>query len=131
VRLAGALICRHQFRGLAFEGIASWLSSLACWALVSAGIALPEKIQTILEAARWRLRFLVGLSLSLRATFPDCQILRPSRTVAATGKKPLATMGGSGLTIPEKDDPVTASTTCDQNDTVSHKVAEFVQQSSS
>jgi len=43
---------------------------------------------------------------------------------------PLATMSGSGLTIPEEDDPVTATTTCDQNDTVSHKVAEFVQQSS-
>jgi len=98
---------------------------------VSAGIALPEKIRTILEAARWRLRFLVGLALSLRTTFPDCQILRPSRTVAATGKRPLATMSGSGLTIPEEDDAVTAkATTCDQNDTVSHKVAEFVQQAS-
>jgi hypothetical protein len=40
-------------------------------------------------------------------------------------------MSGSGLTIPEEDDAVTAkATTCDQNDTVSHKVAEFVQQAS-
>src|SRR5260221_4739393 len=46
-----------------------------------------EKIRTILEAARWRLRFLVGLAHSLRATFPDGQILRPCRTVAATGKR--------------------------------------------
>src|SRR6201993_819447 len=46
-----------------------------------------KKIRTILEAARWRLRFLVGLAQPLRATFSDCQMLRPSRTVAATGKR--------------------------------------------
>src|SRR5260221_7080952 len=39
-----------------------------------------------LEATRWRLRFLVGLAQWLRVTLKDCQILRPGRTVAATGK---------------------------------------------
>jgi hypothetical protein len=47
-----------------------------------------EKIRTILEAARWRPRFLVGLAQWLRVTLKDCQILRPGRTVAATGKDP-------------------------------------------
>src|SRR5260221_2058605 len=41
---------------------------------------------TQLEATRWRLRFLVGLAQWLRVTLKDCQILRPGRTVAATGK---------------------------------------------
>jgi hypothetical protein len=44
-------------------------------------------IRAILEAARWRLRFLAGLAQSLRATFSERQTLRPSRTVAATGKR--------------------------------------------
>jgi len=43
--------------------------------------------QLTARATRWRLRLLVGLAQSLRATFPDCQILRPSRTVAATGNR--------------------------------------------
>jgi hypothetical protein len=47
-----------------------------------------EKIRTILEAARWRLRLVVGLAQWLRVTLKDCQILRPGRTVAATGKDP-------------------------------------------
>src|SRR5260221_12705139 len=42
---------------------------------------------TQLEATRWRLRFLVGLAQWLRVTLKDCQILRPGRTVAATGKR--------------------------------------------
>src|SRR5260221_6536745 len=55
--------------------------------------ALPDsrryrkKIRAILEATRWRLRFLAALAQSLRATFSDCQMLRPGRTVAATGKR--------------------------------------------
>jgi hypothetical protein len=72
---------------------AFWSGSLSCFVQPSrtarcSGLAgqspLPEKIRTILEATRWRLRFLVGLALLLRATFSDCQMLRPSRTVAAT-----------------------------------------------
>src|SRR5260221_11767543 len=55
---------------------------------------LPEKIRTILEAARWRPCFLVGLAQLLRTTFSDCQMLRPSRTVAATAKDP-HDLGGS------------------------------------
>ena len=70
---------------------------------------------------------------------PLYRFVQPSQTARYSGpagqsplpeKMPLATMSGSGLTIPEEDDPVTATTTCDQNGTVSHKVAEFVQQSS-
>src|SRR5260221_3260307 len=43
-------------------------------------------MRTILEATRWRLRLVVGLAQWLRVTVKDCQILRPGRTVAATGK---------------------------------------------
>jgi hypothetical protein len=42
---------------------------------------------TQLEATRWRLRLVVGLAQWLRVTLKDCQILRPGRTVAATGKR--------------------------------------------
>src|SRR5260221_12719214 len=48
---------------------------------------LTKKAATDLEATRWRLRFLVGLAQWLRLTVKDCQILRPGRTVAATGKR--------------------------------------------
>src|SRR5260221_366342 len=44
-------------------------------------------MRTILEATRWRLRLVVGLAQWLRVTVKDCQILRPGRTVAATGKE--------------------------------------------
>src|SRR5260221_6536746 len=46
-----------------------------------------KNVATQLEATRWRLRFLVGLAQWLRLTVKDCQILRPGRTVAATGKR--------------------------------------------
>jgi hypothetical protein len=45
---------------------------------------LPEKDPYDLEAASWRLRFVVWFDQSLRTTFLDCQTLRPSGTVAAT-----------------------------------------------
>jgi hypothetical protein len=44
---------------------------------------------------------LVGLAQSLRLTFPDCQILRPNRTVANTGKDP-RDLGGSTMAITGK-----------------------------
>jgi hypothetical protein len=44
-----------------------------------------RKICTELVAPRWRLRFLVGVDQLLREIFPDCQTIRPSWTVAATG----------------------------------------------
>jgi hypothetical protein len=53
-------------------------------------------IRAILEATRWRLRLVVGLAQWLRVTVKDCQILRPSRTVAATGKDP-HDIGGSTM----------------------------------
>src|SRR5260221_7648493 len=49
--------------------------------------ALIGNAPSELEATRWRLRFLVGLAQWLRLTVKDCQILRPGRTVAATGKR--------------------------------------------
>jgi hypothetical protein len=59
-----------------------------------------KKIRTILEATRWRLRLLVGLAQLLRVTFPDCRMLRPSRTVGATGKDPHDSGGRTMATAP-------------------------------
>jgi hypothetical protein len=42
-------------------------------------VAATGKICTELAAARWRLRFVVGVSQLLRAIFSDCQSLRPRR----------------------------------------------------
>jgi hypothetical protein len=44
-----------------------------------------RKICAALEAARWRLHFLVRVNQLLRVNFSNCQSLRPRWTVAATG----------------------------------------------
>jgi hypothetical protein len=46
---------------------------------------LPERSAPNWQAARWRLRFVVGVDQLLREIISDCQTLRPGWTVAATG----------------------------------------------
>src|SRR5260221_7042856 len=64
---------------------------------------LPEKIRTILEAARWRLRLLVG-RVSSFVPVPRTHLrVGRIRTVAATGKDPhdLDNTGRSVNVLPE------------------------------